>query len=100
PRPAVKPSQTAAGRAKSPAAAAAGTSLMEKAANRPAEKKALPPAVMWLMTLGTMLLVSAIALLVFYYLIVSFTKIGNFLDLPLPGLPPKVKRSALLDRPP
>ena len=51
-------------------------------AQRPADKKSLSPTVMWLMTLGAMLLVSAIALLVFYYLIVAFTKMGNFLDLP------------------
>ena len=103
PRPAAKPSDSAASRANSPAAAAAKTSLMEKAgmknetAKRTAEKKSLSPAVTWLMTLGAMLLVSAIALVVFYYLIVSFTKMGNFLDLPLPGLPPKVKKTALLD---
>jgi hypothetical protein len=71
--------------------------MKNETAKRSAEKKSLSPAVTWLMTLGAMLLVSAIALVVFYYLIVSFTKMGNFLDLPLPGLPPKVKKTALLD---
>jgi molecular chaperone DnaK len=109
-RPAATSGDAVASRAKSPAAAAAKTSLMERAgmqneaAQRSAGKKSLPPAVMWLMTVGGMLLVSAIALLVFYYLIASFTKMGNFWDLPLPGLPPKtpttIKRTAWFDSPP
>ncbi len=69
---------------RSPAAAKAANALAEPLKS----KKGIPPAVRWLMTLGAMLLVSAIALLVFYYLIANFTKMGDFLHLKLPGLPP------------
>jgi molecular chaperone DnaK len=69
---------------KSPAAIKAAAALSEP----PKVKKALPPVVTWLMTLVAMLLVSVIALAVFYYLIANFTKMGDFLHLKLPGLPP------------
>ena len=95
PRPALKP-----------AAASGKSSLVEKAgiaaeaAKRPAANKAISPTVMWMMTVGAMLLVSIMALLVFYYLVATFTKLGDFLHLHLPGLPaPKAERAAWLDLP-
>jgi molecular chaperone DnaK len=92
----------AAPTASASAPAVATSMLKERAANSPTAgepkvKKAVPPAVMWLMTLGAMLLVSLIALLVFYYLIAHFTKMGDFLHLKLPGLPvPKAQSTTSL----
>jgi hypothetical protein len=92
----------AAPTASASAPAVATSMLKERAANSPTAgepkvKKAVLPAVMWLMTLGAMLLVSLIALLVFYYLIAHFTKMGDFLHLKLPGLPvPKAQSTTSL----
>jgi hypothetical protein len=55
--------------------------------------------VIWLMTIAAMLLVSVIALAVFYYLIANFTKMGDFLHLKLPGLPPPKAQSVSLVNP-
>jgi hypothetical protein len=85
------------------AAAAARGSLIDQAAaiSEPSErsrKRGIPPFVMWLMTIGAMLIVSLVALAVFYYLIANFTKMGDFLHLKLPGLPPpKAQQTALLN---
>jgi hypothetical protein len=49
------------------------------------------------MTIVAMLIVSLVALAVFYYLIANFTKMGDFLHLKLPGLPPpKAQQTAPL----
>jgi molecular chaperone DnaK len=89
------------------AAAASKSALSGKPAAAPSSgdgaggKKAMSPAVKWLMTVLAMLLASAVVLLVAYYLVASLTKMGDFLDLKLPGLPPKkVERAAWLDRVP
>jgi hypothetical protein len=101
-RPAAKSAAPASARPANAAAAVKG-SLMDRAGVKSepaerAEKRAIPPFVMWLMTIVAMLIVSLIALAVFYYLIANYTKMGDFLHLKLPGLPPpKAQQTALLD---
>ncbi|HEY2146399.1 MAG TPA: Hsp70 family protein, partial [Pirellulales bacterium] len=86
------------------AAAAARGSLIDQAAaiSEPSErsrKRGIPPFVMWLMTIVAMLIVSLVALAVFYYLIANFTKMGDFLHLKLPGLPPPKAQQTALSEP-
>ena len=47
----------------------------------------------WLMSAAAFMLVSAISLLVCYYVLAWFGHMGNFLNLPLPWLPPPKQRT-------
>jgi hypothetical protein len=101
-RPAAKPAVPATARPTSAAAAARGSLIDQAAGTRESversQRRGIPPFVMWLMTIVAMLIVSLVALLVFYYLIAKFTSLHDFLHLNLPGLePPKAKPTALLD---
>ncbi|HKD35743.1 MAG TPA: Hsp70 family protein, partial [Pirellulales bacterium] len=101
-RPTAKPPAPASNRSATAAAAAKGW-IVDRAATKgdSAErsgKKAIPSFIMWLLTIVAMLLVSLVALAVFYYLIANFTKMGDFLHLKLPGLPaPKAQSLTLID---
>jgi hypothetical protein len=44
---------------------------------------------MWIVNIIAFVVVSVVSLLIFYYAVAFFSKAGNFLNLPLPGLPPK-----------
>lgn len=52
------------------------------------------------MSVGALLIVSAISLLVCYYVLAKFGHMGNFLNLPLPWLPPAKDAHAAISHPP
>ncbi len=56
----------------------------------------LSPTVLWLMSAIALVVVSAASLLICYYVLAWFGKKGNFLNLPLPGLPPAKAAHAML----
>jgi hypothetical protein len=56
----------------------------------PPERRGPPSETkMWLVNVVAFLVVSVLTLLFFYYTVAWFSKAGNFLNLPLPGLPAK-----------
>jgi molecular chaperone DnaK len=66
---------------------------------KPAEARrasGLSPGVRWLMSVIALLLVSAVSLLICYYVLAWFGRMGNFMHLPLPGLPaPKAAQTTM-----
>jgi hypothetical protein len=67
-----------------------GSTGSESAAAESAPSKGLrlTPGIRVLLSVGSLVIVTAISLLVCYYVLAKFGHMGNFLNLPLPGLPP------------
>lgn len=75
----------------------AGFSASESTeSNRRKSRRRLSPFVIWLMSLAALVVVSAVSLLICYYVLAWVGKKGNFLNLPLPGLPPAKTFHAML----
>jgi hypothetical protein len=63
----------------------------------PRREQSLGPGARWLMSVVALVLISAFSLLVCYYVLAWFGHMGgNFLNLPLPGLPPAKAAHAAL----
>jgi molecular chaperone DnaK len=68
----------------------AGAARAEAAAEATPRRtpRSLSPGMRWLMSIAAFLIVSVFSLLVCYYVLAKYGHMGNFLNLPLPWLPP------------